>query len=247
MTYWQIINDISIQKRQLLWQFSQQRQHRQQLAEIFDLAGQNQAAQLLRQFDQIGCGWLGNDCDALGKKMMYSGIKKLRELQSKYVVVYYNSWLVDNTLSIQMELCSQNLRNILKHTTEIFLRQPEEQLDLYEYFLSCEIFKEILECVHYLHELKPPIIHRNLKPENLLIAKNVVNGRFIKLGDFMLATEHHDMNDNTRKRHTADVGDIRYMAPEVTSGKDYNHKSDVYALALIGAEIFDVDLHDDLE
>jgi serine/threonine protein kinase len=40
-------------------------------------------------------------------------------------------------------------------------------MTIFEYNFSSELFKEILECVNYLH--KQNIIHRDLKPENILI------------------------------------------------------------------------------
>ncbi|CAG2165919.1 unnamed protein product [Oppiella nova] len=60
------------------------------------------------------------------------------------------------------------------------------------------------------------IIHRDLKPDNILIARNVRNGRFIKLCDFGLATVHDKrIHYMIKHKHTADVGDTRYMAPEI--------------------------------
>ncbi|CAG2168293.1 unnamed protein product [Oppiella nova] len=71
-----------------------------------------------------------------------------------------------------MELCSESLQNILQRKPQEFGRQSGEPLNCYEYFISCEIFREILECVQYLHELNPQIIHRDLKPDNILIDRN---------------------------------------------------------------------------
>ena len=63
-----------------------------------------------------------------------------------------------------MELCSDNLMNIINQKKMLFRRQESEAMNSIEYFISCEIFKEILECVQYLHESKPPIMHRDIKP-----------------------------------------------------------------------------------
>ena len=102
-----------------------------------------------------------------------------------------------------MEFCSQNLRNIVEVKPQVFGRQLGEAMDCVEYFISCEIFRQILECVQYLHELNPPVIHRDLKPDNILMAKTVRNGRFFKLCDFGLATVH---------KHKSVVGDADYCA-----------------------------------
>ncbi|CAG2177140.1 unnamed protein product [Oppiella nova] len=117
-----------------------------------------------------------------------------------------------------MEFCSNSLQNILELKPQVFERQAGDPMDLYEYFISCDIFRQILECVQYLHELNPPVIHRDLKPENILIASNVRNGRFLKLCDFGLATVHDKrIHYRTTRKHTADIGDMRYQAPEFTT------------------------------
>ncbi|CAG2122763.1 unnamed protein product, partial [Medioppia subpectinata] len=100
----------------------------------------------------------------------------------------------------------------------------------------------ILECVEYLHESKPPVIHRDLKPDNILIDPNFGSNRCVKLCDFGLATDHDiDRQTASRYEHSI-VGTIAYMAPEVTSRSKYNHKSDIYSLSLIGQQLFAIDL-----
>ncbi|CAG2100879.1 unnamed protein product [Medioppia subpectinata] len=114
-------------------------------------------------------------------------------------------------------------------------------MNAFEYFIACEVFKEILECVQYLHELKPSVIHRDLKPDNILIDPNYRSNRFVKLCDFGLATDHNiDRQTASGDEHSI-VGTTRYMAPEVCSGK-YSHKSDVWSLYVIGQELFGIDL-----
>ncbi|CAG2168244.1 unnamed protein product [Oppiella nova] len=164
----------------------------------------------------------------------------LLRVQSEYVVKYYDSWREGNCIYIQMELCSQSLRDILEIKPQVFGRQIGHPMDCVEYFISCEIFRQILESVQYLHEYNPQIIHRDLKPENILIKSSVRNGRFFKLCDFGLATIHEKrINYKTTHKHTSDIGDLRYQAPEVGRGKKYGHTSDIYSLALIGDELFD--------
>ncbi|CAG2172730.1 unnamed protein product, partial [Oppiella nova] len=108
-------------------------------------------------------------------------------------------------------------------------------MDCVEYFISCEILRQILESVQYLHELNPQIIHRELKPENILIAENVRNGRFVKLGDFGLAGEHVVANQS----HSKDKGTPNYRAPELGQSK-YTPKADIYSLGILSMELFDI-------
>ncbi|CAG2169077.1 unnamed protein product [Oppiella nova] len=146
-----------------------------------------------------------------------------------------------------MELCSHSLQNVLQHKPQVFGRQPEEPMNSIEFYISCHIFKEILECVQYLHELNPPVIHRDLKPDNILVALNVTNRRYFKLGDFGLATVHdRNIHSMTNNKHTGDVGDIIYQAPEVAYNAKYDHRVDIYSLSKIGEEIFGLNFNDKL-
>ncbi|CAG2169666.1 unnamed protein product [Oppiella nova] len=138
----------------------------------------------------------------------------LKKLDSKYVVQYINATIGhEKYYYIIMELCSNSLTKILEHKPQVFHRKPEELMNSIEFYISCHIFKELLECVQYLHQLDPPVIHRDLKPDNILVAQNVTNGRYFKLGDFGLATVHdRNIHSMTNNKHTGDVGDTRYQA-----------------------------------
>ncbi|CAG2166211.1 unnamed protein product [Oppiella nova] len=149
-------------------------------------------------------------------KQIFNEIKSLSRVSSPYVVKYYDFWLDENYFYIQMECLSENLQYFIDTKPQIFDRQSREPMDCVEYFISCEIFREILESVQYLHELNPQIIHRDLKPHNILIDRNGRNGRFVKLCDFGLAVVHQkSIHLLTSKRHTSGVGTLGYIAPEV--------------------------------
>ena len=98
-------------------------------------------------------------------------IRIMSEINSKYVVKYYNSWteakVIDNNIEnyvyIQMEMCSQNLKTII----EVINGLIEEKFKIIKYFIRTEILNEIIEGLNELH-LKN-IIHRDLKPLNILI------------------------------------------------------------------------------
>ena len=162
-------------------------------------------------------------------------MQKLIKVRSEYCVQYMRQWNDEKVYYIRMELCSNSLKNILQHKPQVFGRQPEEPMNSIEFYISCHIFKEILECVQYLHELNPPVIHRDLKPDNILLVKTVRNSRFFKICDFGLATVH---------QHSSDKGDLDYCAPEVGQGVVYNHKIDIYSLAKIAEKIFGIKLED---
>jgi serine/threonine protein kinase len=170
--------------------------------------------------------------------------KSLKELQimaktrSDYVVHYNHSWIENNEiLYIQMELCFNTLKGIMEQKLNEFKRNRFEVMTPLEYYISSELFKEILEAVNYLHSLKPPIIHRDLKPNNILITEGL-NERFVKLADFGLSVIH-EFDEQT---HTEGPGTPCFMAPELRGGRSYDTKVDIFSLGYVSQELFDVDI-----
>ena len=75
----------------------------------------------------------------------------------------------------------------------------------------------------HLHSLRPPVIHRDLKPGNILLSADFVP----RIADFGISREF-----NTT--HTlSQCGTPFYMAPEVLMEERYNEKVDVYSFAII--------------
>jgi serine/threonine protein kinase len=64
-----------------------------------------------------------------------------------------------------------------------------------------------------------------------------INQRFVKLGDFGLATIHFD-----GQKHTECLGTVMYISPEVRKGRDYDMKADIYSLGFIAEELFGIDI-----
>ena len=175
----------------------------------------------------------------LEEKNMMREVNTLSQLCGEYVVQYFDHWIQNNNcLYIQMELCSDNLQNIIQQKRELFGRRKRESMEPIEYFISCELFKELVECVQYLHESNPPVIHRDLKPENIFILDQLQNRRYVKLGDFGSARNCSSTSDEP-DIYTIGVGDYRYMAPEIKKGMKYNTKADIYSLGIIAKELFD--------
>ncbi|CAG2177866.1 unnamed protein product, partial [Oppiella nova] len=141
------------------------------------------------------------------KNKVYREVESLKKVNSAYIAKYYDWWIGEKTFYIIMEYCPDNLRKILNLRPDLFARQYGKTMNDLEYYMSCEIFRQTLECVQYMHELRPPVIHRDLKPENILISYDSEHDRFVKLCDFGLAAVHHKtINNQGSNKHTIDVG-----------------------------------------
>ncbi|OMJ75298.1 hypothetical protein SteCoe_25570 [Stentor coeruleus] len=82
------------------------------------------------------------------------------------------------------------------------------------------IFTQICIGLNYLHTKN--LIHRNLKPENLLINKDDI----VKICDFGWATR------DTESRNTF-CGTLDYMSPEMVNNYPQSYKVDIWALGVL--------------
>jgi WNK lysine deficient protein kinase len=83
--------------------------------------------------------------------------------------------------------------------------------------------REILKGLKYLHtEIHPPIIHRDIKCDNIFI-DNTTGG--IKIGDLGICDVQHN------SYATSYAGTEEFMAPEVYEGR-YTVLADIYSLGM---------------
>ncbi|XP_073221354.1 serine/threonine-protein kinase CTR1 isoform X2 [Cicer arietinum] len=84
---------------------------------------------------------------------------------------------------------------------------------------------DVAKGINYLHCLKPPIVHWDLKSPNLLVDKNWN----VKVCDFGLSR----FKANTFLSSKSVAGTPEWMAPEFLRGEPTNEKSDVYSFGVI--------------
>lgn len=94
---------------------------------------------------------------------------------------------------------------------------------------ALQILLQIVDILRYLHALRPPIIYRDLKPDNLLIGKDGM----VKLIDFGAAKEYVIRED----QDDICLGTIGYAAPEQyeDSHSQSDVRTDIYG---VGATLF---------
>jgi serine/threonine protein kinase len=140
------------------------------------------------------------------------------------------------TLYLQMEFCEINLDDFLIMIEELELEETHG-LPYLKYYISSALFIDILEGVNYLHKRKPQIIHRDLRPDNIVLKLEKGDKLVVKIADFGLVTIHN----SAEQLHEPDKGHIRYIAPEVGNGGKYDTKADIYSLGMILKDLYDID------
>lgn len=140
-------------------------------------------------------------------------LKINQSAQCPYVAVCYQSFYVNGVISIILEyMDGGSLADFLKKVNSI----PEKYL--------AAICKQVLRGFFYLHHEKH-IIHRDMKPSNLLI-----NHRGeVKITDFGVSAK---LATTSAERNTF-VGTCTYMSPERISGNKYSYKSDIWSLGIV--------------
>lgn len=113
----------------------------------------------------------------------------------------------------------------------------------FEWPARVQCLQQIASGVAHLHGMSPPLVHRDLKAENVMCSTpNGAGGLVFKVGDFGTATA---FEDSTKSRatlvKTLGVGSPLWMAPEVMSGKhgeaQYSYKVDVYSFSMVMYEV----------
>ncbi|KAK5777778.1 Serine/threonine-protein kinase WNK8 [Gossypium arboreum] len=144
---------------------------------------------------------------------LYSEVHLLKSLKHVNVIKFYDSWVDDKNKTINM-------------ITELFtsgsLRQYRKKHKNVEVKAIKSWARQILRGLHYLHSHNPPIIHRDLKCDNIFVNGN--NGE-VKIGDLGLATV---LQQPTAR---SVIGTPEFMAPELYD-EEYNELVDIYSFGL---------------
>jgi serine/threonine protein kinase len=74
-------------------------------------------------------------------------------------------------LYIQMEFCNKTIEDVINEFDKDFNLKTGGTLTIIGYYIASQMFIEILKVVNHLHKQNPPLIHRDLKPVNILFKK----------------------------------------------------------------------------
>jgi serine/threonine protein kinase len=133
----------------------------------------------------------------------------LAQLNHEHIPRIYDRFSEQNRHYLVMEyVAGQTLEEQLKAAGG---KLPEDRV--------IEIALQVLDTLEYLHHREPPVIYRDLKPSNIMVAPD---GQ-VKLIDFGIARHFQPLSSATM------VGTQGYAPPEQYRGK-VETRSDIYAL-----------------
>ncbi|TPX45567.1 hypothetical protein SeMB42_g00651 [Synchytrium endobioticum] len=190
--------------------------------------GKGAYKEVFKAFDQerfVEVAWNQLRIDNLPKRdaqHIVQEINLLTKLRNDHIITMYDAWasIGQNgkyrVVFITELMTSGTLKSYIKKS-----KGPVKPKVLKDW---C---RQILRGLEYLHSLNPPVIHRDLKAENIFINGN--NGQ-AKIGDLGLAIEKH------REHISSVLGTPEFMAPELYD-EHYDEKVDIYAFGMVILEI----------
>ncbi|KAL7002319.1 non-specific serine,threonine protein kinase, partial [Sarracenia purpurea var. burkii] len=149
---------------------------------------------------------------------LYTEVHLLKALRHENIIKLNDSWIDDKKKTINMitELfTSGSLREYRKKHQSVDMKAIKNWA------------RQILRGLDYLHCQNPPIIHRDLKCDNIFVNGN--HGE-VKIGDLGLATV---LQQPTAK---SVIGTPEFMAPELYE-EEYNELVDVYSFGMCMLEM----------
>ncbi|KAF9242044.1 kinase-like domain-containing protein [Melanogaster broomeanus] len=174
------------------------------------------------------------------RKQIVAEVNILKDLDHEHIVRYHDRYVDREAgiLYILMEYCGGgDLSTIIKQAQKHNRPVPEDTI--WNYFM--QILLALQHCHHPPShgrsgsssdgdgkDRRPPILHRDLKPDNVFLDEN----NSVKLGDFGLSKALAQANfANTY------VGTPYYMSPELMQEKAYDSKSDIWSLGCLIYEL----------
>ncbi|XP_053663581.1 serine/threonine-protein kinase Nek8 [Anopheles marshallii] len=152
------------------------------------------------------------------REMAMNEVEVFSKLHHPNIIAYLGSSVRGDLLLIEMEYADGG-------TVAQMLAERNQSEPLPERFVL-NMFEQLTSAISYIHSQN--ILHRDLKTANVFL-----HGKgTVKVGDFGISKI---MNTNVHAQTV--LGTPYYFSPEMCEGKEYNEKSDVWALGCILGEM----------
>ncbi|KAK7340040.1 hypothetical protein VNO77_20732 [Canavalia gladiata] len=168
-------------------------------------------------WNQVKLGDVFHSPDQLQR--LYSEVHLLKHLDHDSMMIFYGSWIDVNNRTFNF-------------ITELFtsgtLREYRQKYKRVDIRAVKNWSRQILNGLEYLHSHNPPVIHRDLKCDNIFV--NGHQGQ-VKIGDLGLAA----ILRSSQHAHSV-IGTPEFMAPELYEEK-YNELVDIYSFGMCMIEM----------
>jgi len=147
-------------------------------------------------------------------------VRLLERLHHQNIISFHGSWI--NREQQQVNFVTEILSS---GTLKSFINKVQ----VIRWKIAKRWAVQILKGLEYLHSQDPPVIHRDLKCENIFI--NGTSGD-LRIGDLGLSTSHRN------GKALSVLGTPEFMAPDMYEEASYDEKVDIYAFGMCLLEIF---------
>ncbi|XP_032578049.1 serine/threonine-protein kinase Nek8-like [Drosophila sechellia] len=153
-----------------------------------------------------------------GRDLAMNEVEVFSKLHHPNIVSYLGSFIKDNTLLIEMEYADGG-------TLAQIIAERQGKLHFPERYIIA-VFEQISSAINYMHSEN--ILHRDLKTANVFLNRRGI----VKIGDFGISKIM-----NTKIHAQTVLGTPYYFSPEMCEGKEYDNKSDIWAMGCILGEM----------
>jgi len=147
-------------------------------------------------------------------------VRLLERLHHHNIISFHGSWV--NREKQQVNFVTEILSS---GTLQSFINKVQ----VIRWKIAKRWAVQILKGLEYLHSQDPPVIHRDLKCQNIFI--NGTSGD-LRIGDLGLSTVHRN------GKALSVLGTPEFMAPDMYEESAYDEKVDIYAFGMCLLEIF---------
>ncbi|CAF3619938.1 unnamed protein product [Rotaria sp. Silwood1] len=149
----------------------------------------------------------------------------MHSVRYPHIVTFFGACMENGKYALVMEYMS--LGSLYK-----VLHKDKIPLDWSDRF---SIALQMTKGINYLHQLEPPVLHRDIKSLNFLLERSY-EGYLVKVCDFGLAQARSETTRRSVLTHSLPCT-LQWTAPEILRLEKHTDKSDVYSLGIVFWEL----------
>ncbi|HJW04641.1 MAG TPA: serine/threonine-protein kinase, partial [Azospira sp.] len=154
------------------------------------------------------------------ERRFFREAKSAARLNHPAIVTVFDAGKVDDMAYIAMEfLEGRDLRQLLRSEPEGGQRLPYDRI--------AELIAAVADGLDYAHQAG--VVHRDVKPANIIVLDGSTNTGAVKLADFGIA----QLQSSAKTMTGTMLGTPKYMAPEQIMGQAVDGRADIFSLGVV--------------